>query len=537
MNTYSYIKKLGIVFILSGAVLALRAFGKGTIEPIERKVGKVQKIRFVEDDAQNYMVSKVFELKNQKANDLIPFILGAVKRYATNSSVDRINYKRAKKQYIMVNCPVPLMPYIDDMIKKLDRPGEKGRNGSGIQGTGIIRRIYTPIHRSSERMMAIMIKAGIPSNAIEGRKQDAVVSFDKPTNRIFWKDSINKSENMYRYLGWLDRPVPQVNISLNVYEVRENDLIDVGIDYLAWKNGPGLNLLELGATFLEGSAIYSAFGPYGFALFAPPIDFSFIRILEQDGKARISSSSKLTISNGSNASLHFAPNYQNLSKNKDFASSVDSSSNDDLELTITDPFISLSGETDPKSGRLKYSKQDYAMQTGILNFSYNLKMNNVFERDNHWNLLIKKSTTKSRVVVKTGQERMLSKWVKKEEVEQTIGVPFLCELPVLKYIFGTTTKNKEKCYYFLTVKAELIHPDSDINEITGKLVAVNDLLKDKKPTKISVPRSDIEKLVEYKRVLGTKLILDDLKAIKGKKPIRMSPKKAVRDENQTYPGE
>ena len=60
MNTYSYIKKLGIVFILSGAVLALRAFGKGTIEPIERKVGKVQKIRFVEDDAQNYMVSKVF---------------------------------------------------------------------------------------------------------------------------------------------------------------------------------------------------------------------------------------------------------------------------------------------------------------------------------------------------------------------------------------------------------------------------------------------------------------------------------------------
>jgi len=537
MNAHSCMKRIRFVVVLSSVVLTLCTYGKGTIEPIKRKVGKVQKIRFVEDDAQNYMVSKIFELKHQKANDLIPFILGAVKRYATNSSVDRINYKRTKKQYIVVNCPVPMMPYIDDMVAKLDRPGEKGRNGSGIQGTGIIRRIYTPIHRSSERMMKIMIKAGIPSNAVEGRKQDAVVSFDKPTNRIFWKDSINKSENMYRYLAWLDRPVPQVNISLNVYELRENDLLDVGIDYLAWKNGPGLNLLELGATFLEGSAIYSAFGPYGFCFFAPPVDFSFVRILEQEGRARISSSAKLTISNGSDAFLHFMPNYQNLSKDKDFSSKVESSSNDDLELSLTNPIISLSGISDPKSGRLKYSKQDYASQIGILNFSYELKMTNVVERDNHGNELFKKSTTKSRVVVKTGQERMLSKWVKEEEVEQNIGVPFLCELPVLKYIFGTTTKNKEKCYYFLTVKAELIHPDSDISEITGKLVAVDELLKAKKPTKTSVPRSDIEKLVEYKRVLGTKLILDDLKAIKGKKMIRMSPKKAVRDKNQTYPGE
>ena len=43
---------------------------------------KVQKIRFVEDDGQNYMTSKIYTLQHQKANDVVPFVLGAVKRYA-----------------------------------------------------------------------------------------------------------------------------------------------------------------------------------------------------------------------------------------------------------------------------------------------------------------------------------------------------------------------------------------------------------------------------------------------------------------------
>ncbi|MBR2032481.1 MAG: hypothetical protein IKA04_09775, partial [Alistipes sp.] len=50
---------------------------------------KVQKIRFVEDDGQNYMTSKIYTLQHQKANDVVPFVLGAVKRYAKNSTVDR----------------------------------------------------------------------------------------------------------------------------------------------------------------------------------------------------------------------------------------------------------------------------------------------------------------------------------------------------------------------------------------------------------------------------------------------------------------
>ena len=51
------------------------------------------------------------------------------------------------------------------------------------------------------------------------------------------------------------------------------------------------------------------------------------------------------------------------------------------------------------------------------------------------------------------KEQLLASWSSSTEVEQTVGVPFLCELPVLKYIFGTTTRNCEVNRFFVTLRA------------------------------------------------------------------------------------
>lgn len=469
-------KTTGSLCLLSG--LCLLAGVNGMAEPPAGPDAAVQKIRFVEDDAQNYMTSNIYELKYQKANDIVPFVLGAVRRYANNGSADRINYAAGNRQLITVSCPPPLIPYIDDMIAKLDRPGTKGPDGSGIAGTGITRSVYVPTYRSTAQMVEIMIKTGIPSNATEGANQDAVVAYDSATNLIYWKDSINKDKDLKKYLAWLDRPVPQFTLELKVYEVRESDLTDLGIDYLAWKNGPGLNLFEAGMTFLEGSALTEAFGPYGFFAFAPSFDFSFIRLLEQNGKASLSTSAKLTVVTGHDGKLSFTPDYQNLTKDKSFASAVAVSSNDKFEFQITKPAISLSGDTD-KNGLLGYSESDYAVQLGVLNFLYSLGMKQVVERNSNGDELFNESAVAGAVSIQTGCERLLARWDKTQDVEQTIGVPFLAELPVLKYIFGTTTHSQERYFYFLAVEANLCHPDTDISRIAGKLTSVQELVNQK----------------------------------------------------------
>ena len=71
------------------------------------------------------------------------------------------------------------------------------------------------------------------------------------------------------------------------------------------------------------------------------------------------------------------------------------------------------------------------------------------------------------------QEKVLCSWSRSSTVEQTIGVPVLCELPVLKYIFGTTTENVESTHYFVTVKAV---PVVALDQVESGIVAELDEL-------------------------------------------------------------
>ncbi|MFA6569340.1 MAG: hypothetical protein WCS96_14105, partial [Victivallales bacterium] len=81
-----------------------------------------RKIKVIEDRDQTYMTSKVYELKNTLAADITPWVLGAVKRYYKESSIERMNDKANRRQLLVVNMPVALVPYIDDLVEKLDRP-------------------------------------------------------------------------------------------------------------------------------------------------------------------------------------------------------------------------------------------------------------------------------------------------------------------------------------------------------------------------------------------------------------------------------
>ena len=335
-------KTAGFAAAFLGAVGSLEGF-----DPASQAAGpvpeKTRKIRFIEDDAQDYMVTKVYSLKYIKANDIVPFVLGAVMRYSTNSKVDRINYAAAKQQWLAVTTPVAMMPYVDDMVAKMDRPSKiKDVNGSIVRGTGITRYVYNPKWRSSQDMVTLMVKAGIPADASgydysydsedsSAGKYDGRVLYDSASNLIYWKDSPNKSSDLLKYLTWLDRPVPQVIVTFRLYEVRDSDLRDIGIDYAAWKNGPGLQLAGFGADLFAGrwnetvqvAEAASKLMPfisdsmswgYGSMFFAPAFDMSFIRLLQQNGRARELSEVSLTLRNGKNAATNLAPDYQNILK-------------------------------------------------------------------------------------------------------------------------------------------------------------------------------------------------------------------------------
>ena len=431
----------------------------------------IRKLHFIQDDAQDYMVSKVYALKYAQANDLIPFVSGIVMRYNINSVVNSIEYGD-NSQLLTVTCPEKLVPYVDDFIAKADRKVEIAGKVPGeiIQGTGITRAVYRPMYRSGEEIVNVMIESVIGEGPA-----GAVYAYDANSNQIYWKDNASNTSYIYQFLSFLDRPAPQITLEFTIFEVRESTLRDIGIEYLAWKNGPGLNLFQagfdaFGLSSAGSSALQAATGPFGGFFVAPQFDASFIRLLAQSGKAHLRNTASLTCTNSDSAvySISFSPQLQNIIKKDSDKTFVTTGTVAEqpaqIALTITGPVVNLHyGQ--PQQGYPKteafevdpYTPGEYSKYAGTVFFACDLVAASVVERDNIGDELVETTETSSNMLMELNREVILARWDKTQTVEQVVGIPFLCQIPYLRYLFGTVTRQTEKTRMYVTVTATMLN--------------------------------------------------------------------------------
>ena len=465
------------------ALLACGLAGQPVILAEEKEIGEIRTIRLLQDDAQVRIASELYELQYVKATDIRPYIEAAVKRYHAKSAVERVNYSAAGKNALIVSTGEDFLPYVDDLIAQIDRPGKKDEFGSVIEGTGITRIAYTPNYRAAEDIVRIV------NGAL--RSCEGIAYINKDSNIIYWKDDKLAALATLAWVKYLDRPVPQVNLRLNLYEVRESTLRDVGIDYLAWKNGPGLNIFEAGynggnvfsneavlqllggaSQFADVAKNFSTSWGYGGFFTAPQFDLSFVRLLQQSGNAKLLSHADLTFVNTAiyddpalNAcrtyEVTLTPDYQNIVKNSDDRTDVVSGESAALHLAVYNPVICFgteTGEVDPL-GKIPSDEAFYRENNGGVVFSYTISSKNTVERNNRGLELGNASRTSGALTLGFKTEKLLSSHVREVEAEQTIGIPFLVKIPILKYLFGTTTTLKERTHIILTAEANLVHPE------------------------------------------------------------------------------
>lgn len=460
----------------------------------------VRKIHLIQDDAQDYMVSKIYRLKYAQSNDLAPFVSGMVMRYNVNSSVNSIEYGANNTQLLTVTCPVEMMPCVDDFIAKADRniPLSGKEPGEIVKGTGITRAVYRPKYRSGQNLLNVLVNSVIGEGPYS-----SVYAWDANSNQIYWKDNAANTQYVYEFLGYLDRPSPQIQFEFTVHEVRESTLRDIGIEYLAWKNGPGLNIFQTAfRSFSIDSAgtslLQSMSGPVGGFFVAPQFDASFIRIMQQSGNAKIKDTATLTVSNSDSSvsTIYFSPEFQNIVKSNNDQTSVqkDSLGLEDgmyqAMLKITAPIVNIhygqpqQGYPETEAFSVEnYKPGEYSKYKGTINFTYNVQTVYVVDRNNLGAELVETSQIQSSVLMDLDKEFILAQWDSDTAVEQTIGVPFLSEIPILKYLFSTTTTQNEKTKVYLTVKAKLLdtaHSSKLPDFASGELKKIGKVKKDQK---------------------------------------------------------
>ena len=480
--------------------MAAAALGTG-LPLLSAESNEVRTIHLRQDDAQVRFESKLYELKHIRAEEILPFVNSAIQRYNRNSTIRRVTSAKDGRGAILVSTGRDFLPHVDAIVAALDRPGKLKDNQSSISGTGVSRVAYTPNYRAAADFSRII------DSTVGSQTGKAYVNAE--TNTIFWRDQTDAAKRTLSWVKQLDRPLPQVRIRLNYYELRDSDLKDWGMDYLAWKNGPGVNLLNLGYNAgrlfvdeLLDAAQFASISTWGIGGFftAPQFDMSFIRCLQQSGNANAAAHASLTMINTPVENeaeyallcevqdknpdtapfihrLTMKPEYQNIAKNTLGRTLVGKSYYEDedgnlyadppnLEAKIVNPFICFqSTDKDanaqgfiPSSQKFYNAKNSLKGNGGVI-FDYALYFKSVVERGNTGYELSNTALISGAATLGFGREKVLAVYEKENDVEQTIGLPILCRIPIIKYLFSTVTTIKERTYLVVSAEAEMVHPD------------------------------------------------------------------------------
>jgi hypothetical protein len=160
--------------------------------------------------------------------------------------------------------------------------------------------------------------------------------------------------------------------------------------------------------------------------------------------------------------MSMTPEYQTISRNvlgrtvvgKSYIEEADGTKRSDppqLEMKVFNPIVCL----DKVPGRKSNSKDG-----GVI-FDYSLYFKSVVERGNTGAELSNSALFSGATTLAFGKEKILAIYEKENDVEQTIGLPILCRIPVLKYLFSTVTTIKERTYIVVSAEATIVDIKSD----------------------------------------------------------------------------
>ena len=106
---------------------------------------------------------------------------------------------------------------------------------------------------------------------------------------------------------------------------------------------------------------------------------------------------------------------------------------------------------------------------GTLFFAYDLQSASVVERNNVGAELVEVTNLNGNMLIQLNKEVVIGSWEKESEVEQVIGVPWLIDIPILRYLFGTVTTMTEKTHVIVSVNATIFNSAKPEKLENGKL--------------------------------------------------------------------
>lgn len=193
--------------------------------------GVVKVLRTNQKNLINDYVTALIPLENPNQLVTVNEILRAMKT-ATGKEGGRAESVRdqvQKKAFMQVIAPVFQIPYLEQAVKALDEPWVQ----DSLDGFEVVE--YKVMNRDAN---------DIAANAAAWGGGEGTTNVDTINNTIVRRTEPFRAAIFRSALKSLDVPPNQIMLEGAIYEVNRTDTLKLGLDYIAWKNGPGRNLFD-----------------------------------------------------------------------------------------------------------------------------------------------------------------------------------------------------------------------------------------------------------------------------------------------------
>ena len=348
---------------------------------------------------------------------------------------------------------------IDTLVATLDDPR------LGALSYGCQMYIYMPKFVPARNLKPLIENLGMNVSDVTELWQGAdIVAYDPDLNWLIFDVSNYSCYNISKMLKRFDVPIPQVRLKIKVYELDTENDDRIGIDFQSWKNNEGVDFFSVGGRYRNNwAAAYG--GGWGkhfgsertsYFNFNPKWNTRYIDLLAAKGRARVVHTGELLVRNNTAAS--FARTTQIFY--------IDASQPAPGTTAAPDqgvgPYKWLSYIIDrvfTRGDDLAVGKGNQQITTKSAGYGFTMKVNNAsVNLDetrfnitlNNTSLLGFQSTGAPRisegnaveldVSLPHGKDSFVIGGLRKQAVVKSkTGIPWLCDIPILEYIFSSVS--------------------------------------------------------------------------------------------------
>ncbi len=370
---------------------------------------------------------------------------------------------------MLVMCPEHQIPYFDQLAKDLDRPKLTSAPGSKYV-------YYRFKHRNPYDAGLLNVLSSLSNE---------VLWPDRETNSILLFDAPAGGDRGVKNLGEiLDLPTPMAQINLKIYEVAVGNNAAMGLDYLAWKNGPGKNLANISysvdaiASNRPGNRTAES-GGYGYYIDYGSAYFDF---LVSKNRAKVLVDTKLNSMNGTPVNFSTGDQVLYMEKDSNRNLSVNSAALSAASLNLSKQ-PSIQGNSSQVTTNPPVTPPAIqAVSTGInvsltpaiaeerINMNLLVRVADVVGYQDTGRPIINSRQMADSIMVPYGTEVMIGNLTRENVIKTTKKIPLLGSIPGLGWLFGGENQIKQKTTAIVSIKADLIKDMSNITADENKII-------------------------------------------------------------------